>query len=186
MKCIVQAWQRHEGELRGYLRHHLLIANEAEDLLQDVFIKAIRHRDAFCQLDNARAWLFQVTRHALIDRLRTTHPSVKLPDDLMADNIEIPPVLNLAECLPRALAALSSTDREAIQLCDLDDLPQQDYAKRMNMTLPAAKSRLQRARLRLRAKLVQLCGVRFDETGAVCCHTGQATYDKADQTQTIK
>ena len=183
MKCIVQAWQRHESELRGYLRHHCPVTNEAEDLLQDVFIKAIRHRDTFCQLDNARAWLFQVARHMLIDRLRATHPSVELPDDLMADTIEVFPVLNLVECLPRALAALSRTDREAIQLCDLDNLPQQDYAVRMNITLPAAKSRIQRARLRLRAKLVELCGVRFDKTGTVCCHTGQAGYDNINQSQ---
>jgi RNA polymerase sigma-70 factor (ECF subfamily) len=40
-------------------------------VLQDVFLKALRAGQNFCMLDNPRAWLFQVARNALVDRLRS-------------------------------------------------------------------------------------------------------------------
>jgi len=46
---------------------------------------------------------------------------------------------------------------------------QNDYAQRLGLSLPAAKSRVQRARLRLRAQLSEACQVTFDEAGKVCC-----------------
>ena len=54
----------------------------ADDLLQDVFVKAMRQGRGFCALDNPRAWLFQVARNALVDRLRVTHPHEPLTDEL--------------------------------------------------------------------------------------------------------
>jgi RNA polymerase sigma-70 factor (ECF subfamily) len=66
--CVAAAWQAHEAELRGYLRHRMADAEAADDVLQDVFVKAMRQGRAFCTLDNPRAWLFQW--HAtLVDRM---------------------------------------------------------------------------------------------------------------------
>jgi RNA polymerase sigma-70 factor (ECF subfamily) len=78
--CVSSAWQAHESELPGYLRHRLSDADAADDVLQDVFVKAMRHGQGFCTLDNPRAWLFQVARNALVDRARTTHPMEPLPE----------------------------------------------------------------------------------------------------------
>ncbi|MFM2067628.1 MAG: hypothetical protein RLZZ584_2537, partial [Pseudomonadota bacterium] len=78
--CISTAWQAHEAELRGYLRHRLSDGDAADDVLQDVFVKAMRQGQGFCSLDNPRAWLFQVARNALVDRARTDHPVEPLPE----------------------------------------------------------------------------------------------------------
>ena len=45
--CIVAAWQAHETELRGYLRHRLSDRAAADDVLQDVFLKAMRGQPVF-------------------------------------------------------------------------------------------------------------------------------------------
>jgi RNA polymerase sigma-70 factor (ECF subfamily) len=77
----------------------------------------------------------------------------ELPDD------------SLAACLPRVLSELSPEDREAITLCDLEGLPLGDYAHRKELSLSGAKSRVQRARKRLREQLAQVCQVRLDAAG---------------------
>jgi RNA polymerase sigma-70 factor (ECF subfamily) len=46
------------AELRGYLRHRSGLGEEADDLLQEVFIKALRQDILFCAIENPRAWLF--------------------------------------------------------------------------------------------------------------------------------
>ncbi len=166
--CLTRAWRETRGELHGWLRHRLDGDAEADDLLQEVFLRALRQGDAFCALDNPRAWLFQVARNTLTDRLRTRRPQVELGDELAAaESEQLAPVDQLSQCLPRVLAELSVADRLAIELCDIAGQPQQALAERLGISLSGAKSRLQRARLRLRARLVEGCQVCFDEAGQV-------------------
>ena len=167
MNCLMTAWHQHEAELRGWLRRRLGNAVDAEDLLQDVFLKAMRQGERFCAITNARAWLYEVARNALADRLRLARDTVELPEDLSADVEDAATVDSLAACLPRVLGELSREDREAITLCDLEGLPQEEYARRKGLSLPGAKSRVQRARKRLREQLTLSCQVSLDATGQV-------------------
>jgi len=169
MNCLMTAWHTHEAELRAWLRGRLGNLNDAEDLLQDLFLKAMRQDKKFCEIGNARAWLFEVARNAIADRLRLKKDQVELLEDLVHESDDPIPVDTLAQCLPRALVELSVEDREAITLCDLEGLKQEDYARLKGLSLPGAKSRVQRARKRLREHLSSACQVRFDEAGKVCC-----------------
>ena len=56
------------------------------------------------------------------------------------------PVDLLSHCLPRVLSELSPEDREAIVFCDIQGVTQRAFAERLGLSLPAAKSRVQRAR----------------------------------------
>ena len=168
--CHNKAWRQHKAEIRAFLANHAGSAFEADDLLQDVFLKALLQGKDFCDLDNPRAWLFHVARNLLVDRLRLTKEQVPLPEDLCAESVcVLEPVDLLSQCLPRVLTEIPAQDREAILLCDMHGMLQKDYARHLGLTLPAAKSRLQRARLRLRAQLAEACQVKFDAAGKVCC-----------------
>ena len=70
----------------------------------------------------------------------------------------------------RNLAQLPDDDRRVVEQCDLQGQLQERYANQYGLTLTAVKSRLLRARQRLRKKIVVNCQVRFDENGQVCCH----------------
>jgi RNA polymerase sigma-70 factor (ECF subfamily) len=175
--CVSSAWQAHEGELRGYLRHRTGDVDVADDVLQDVFVKAMRQGQGFCTLDNPRAWLFQVARNALVDRARTAHPTEPFPEgpeEPPAPPEEgVAPVDALAECLDRSLGELSADDADILRACDLEGLTQRAFAEAHGLTLPAVKSRLLRARQRLRDRLTTVCRVSFDEDG-VAGHAGRA------------
>ena len=170
--CLMRAWEAHARSLRLWLRHELRDDAQADDVLQDVFIKALRQDEQFCAIDNPRAWLFQVARNALADRLRVARDHVALPDDL-ASPVEdgLLPVDDLSQCLPRVLSELSAADREVIVFCDIEGGSQQALAERLGMSLSGAKSRIQRARKRLRARMEEGCCVQFDESGKVAGFT---------------
>ena len=173
--CLLAAWSSCEAELRRYLRHRLAQADDADELLQEVFIKAWQQEEGFCAIDNRRAWLFRVTRNALADRLRTSREQVAVPEDLAAPAIETAPAVDeLSQCLPRVLAELSPADRLAITLCDIGGASQQQLADQLGISLSGAKSRIQRARRRLREALTRGCRVRFDDDGRVCGFTPRA------------
>jgi RNA polymerase sigma-70 factor, ECF subfamily len=176
--CVFAAWQAHAAELRGYLRHRVGDADVADDLLQDVFVKAMRQGRHFCALDHPRAWLFQVARNALVDRLRTQHAHEPVTDalaDSSAQAAEPPaPIDALSDCVARTLAELAPEDAAILRACDLEGQTQRDYAAAHGLGLPAAKSRLLRARQRLRERLTQVCRVQFEPDGSVGGHAGRA------------
>ncbi|HMS26183.1 MAG TPA: sigma-70 family RNA polymerase sigma factor [Burkholderiaceae bacterium] len=168
MNCLTLAWTQHAPELRSWLRRRLDQPHEVDDMLQDLFIKALRQGDQFCNIKNARAWLFEVARNALADRYKCKHEFLELPEDMAAaDEEDLHAVDLLTVCLPRVMSELSQNDREVINMCDLQGLSQAEFAQRMNLSLPAAKSRIQRARERMRAHMTSACQVRFDSLGHV-------------------
>ncbi|MBL7005300.1 MAG: sigma-70 family RNA polymerase sigma factor [Gammaproteobacteria bacterium] len=169
MKCITDAWDRHENELRKYLHRQVNDPVLAEDLLQDVFTKALTQGNKFCELDNSRAWLYRVAKNRIID-FRRTHKNYDEVDDAHPEEKDFKePVVNLSKCLPAALKKLNAQDKEIIELCDLDGMSHADYAEKKQLTLTATKSRIQRARKRLKAELHKACQIVLDEMGNVCC-----------------
>ena len=155
------------NRLFNFIKKYLPTKEDAEDVLQDVFLKAMRQGERFCAIVDARARLFEVARNALADRLRLTRATVELHEDLSVDTEETAAVDSLAACLPRVLSDLSPEAREAITLCDLERLPQKEFARRKGLSLPGAKSRVQRARKRLREQLTLSCQVSLDAAGQV-------------------
>lgn len=168
--CILRAFRDHEGELRGYLQHRTGDAHLAGDLLQEVFLKAMRQGQDFCALDNSRAWLFQVARNTLADHLRLDRETVGLPDELPAEVRQTEAVVALSACVARVLSELAPDDRDIIEQCDLEGMRQQEYATRHELTLAATKSRLLRARQRMREHMSAACQVQFDASGRVAGH----------------
>ena len=176
--CHNKAWRQHQAEIRAFLKNRAGSADEADDLLQEVFLKALHQGKDFCSIDNARAWLFHVARNLLVDRLRLTKEQVPLHDDLSAESPrETDPVDLLSHCLPRVLSELSAEDRDAITLCDIQGITQKTFAERLGLSLPAAKSRVQRARSRLRSQLAEACQMTFDEEGKVCCFVSRPSLE---------
>lgn len=167
--CLLDAWGKYESELRRWLLGHTPNRADAEDLLQEVFLRALRKGGQFCEISNARAWLYEVARNLLTDRLRLSKPLLELPEDLAAINDESPPIHGLSACLPRVLSELSDDDQAVLTLCDLQGMSQEDFARLKGLSLSAVKSRIQRARKRLKIQLATNCQVRFDEAGQVCC-----------------
>jgi RNA polymerase sigma-70 factor (ECF subfamily) len=165
--CVINSWRAHENELRNYLQHRVADTHLAEDLLQDVFVKAMCQGSGFCDLDNQRAWLYQVARNTLVDYQRLHRETVELPEDIPQATEQTDPVVTLSACVGRVLSELAAEDRDIIEQCDLNGMRQQDYARAHNLSLVAVKSRLLRARQRMRATLSTNCKVKFDVQGRV-------------------
>jgi RNA polymerase sigma-70 factor (ECF subfamily) len=168
--CILRAWNAHESELRNFLRHRAGDIHLADDLLQEVFVKAMQQGRQFCTLENDRAWLFQVARNALVDHHRLGREVTELPEDIPQPEPVREPIHALSACVARVLSELTAEDRDIIEQCDLEGLKQKDYAVARGLSLAAVKSRLLRARERMRARMSTACQVRFDEQGRVADH----------------
>ena len=174
--CLMKAWDENEPRLKGWLIKQTGNQDQAQDLLQDVFIKAMQHKTIFCSIDNAKSWLFKVAKNSFIDAYRknkghtfSTVDDVDIADPELESDIEAP-ITDLQQCLIRVVSELDEEDKEIIEQCDMQGVTQADYAKQKQLTLSATKSRIQRARKKLREQMIRSCNVQFKDQ-KVCCFT---------------
>jgi len=170
--CVLSAWHKYEKELRLFLLKETHTHDKAEDIVQKTFLKSMKEGQKFCSLDNPKAWLFRVAKNALIDNVRLQKNEVEPDLNLVHEaNPNKDPITELNNCIIRNLSELDEVDREIIEQCDLEGLRQQQFADQAKLTLSATKSRLKRARQRLRDNMSAKCQVQYDESGSICCHT---------------
>jgi len=159
-------FHRFGEELRGFLRRRVADAATADDLLQGVWLKVQERLPSLRDTDRLAPWLYQIARHAVTDHYRRTRPAEELPPELEAD-APLPDEPDLRATLAAFLEALPPEDREALQLTEYEGLTQRELAERLGISLSGAKSRVQRARARLREQLEQCCRFEFDRRGRV-------------------
>ncbi|WP_211827580.1 sigma-70 family RNA polymerase sigma factor [Kistimonas asteriae] len=166
----MKAWSDNEKALQGWLLKQTGDIEQTQDLLQEVFLKSLKNKERFCTLAHARSWFFTITRNTLIDAVRKPHPETTPFFDQIQQVSETPLLLELQSCMMRVLSELDDNDREVIECCDIQKMSQDAYARSVGLSLPAVKSRLQRARQKLRTQMVNKCRIQFDDTG-VCDFT---------------
>ncbi len=167
----MQAWQRYEQAVLSWLIKTSQNRSLSEDICQEIFIRLMMQEQKFCAVADQQAWLFRVAQNLLIDHQRKDRFQA-MEEDVIAEQPDLDPVDLLAlQCLPRVLTELTDEDREIISACDIERVKQSDYAAKHQLSLPATKARLRRARSRLKQQMLTACKVTFDENKAVCCFT---------------
>jgi RNA polymerase sigma-70 factor, ECF subfamily len=140
---------------------------EADDVVQETYLRAYRSFDRFNPGTNCRAWLCTILRHAFLNRVRAGRREVLDPD---LELREPPPDrVAAAEASPeetffqtvlhgdvdRALKALPLVFREAVILADLEGLSYREIADVLGCPIGTVMSRLSRGRGLLRVALTQ-------------------------------
>ena len=171
-----ELWQGMHDGLRAFIAKRVSDQEQVEDILQDVFLRTHRQVDTVNDPGRIVSWLYQVTRHAIIDYCRKPGRRHEIPAGLSAD-IEAfggelqaesdDPGAELAGCLRPMLERLSTDYREALMLVELEGLTQQAAAKRIGLSLSGMKSRVQRGRKQLKQLLDDCCLIELDRRGGV-------------------
>ncbi|GBD19972.1 ECF RNA polymerase sigma factor SigE [bacterium HR28] len=130
----------------------------AEDVTQDAFVRAYLSLDRF-RGTSFRAWVLRIAHNAALDQLRSLarHRHVPLEDvpERPEPSSSFGPVEHegLTAALEAALAALPPDQRAVVLLADVEGLPYDEVAEVLAIPLGTVKSRLARARTRLRVLL---------------------------------
>lgn len=178
----VSLWDTfHEG-VRGFVVKRVPLEADAEDILQEIFLRIHQGASGIQKQDRVQAWVYAVARGAVADFYRARYQKQKetqaLPGEPSAMH-ETPPLLvNLEEYegahdvheevlswLRPMIDELPEKYRVALVLADVEGLRQKDVAKRLGLSLSGAKSRVQRARVMLGEALQACCDIEFGLDG---------------------
>lgn len=136
---------------------------EAEELVQETYTKALKGFSTFREGTNFRAWMFRILRNTFLTSrtgLAATSTVSLEPEDeqsLVDNSAATPESLLLAnatrEAIERAIEALSLPYREVLLLADVEEMSYQQIADTVGVPIGTVMSRLARARSQIRKQL---------------------------------
>ncbi len=169
-------WEACSGKLRAYLRHRLRSAADADDVLQEVFVRVHRHAGQLGHEAHLSGWLYAMTRSALVDFQRRSRRPVSAPPAEEGHlEAELAEHAGIAAGLREIVGSLPERYAQAVSLVDLDGLSFKDAADVLGLSVSGAKSRVQRGRSMVRDALLRCCHFVVDRYGTildaqpVCC-----------------
>lgn len=154
--------------LKNYISKKVSNPHVAEDLTQEVMYRLVKADDKNQEIRNVKAWLFQTTRHVIADyyRDKNKNPITKTQDkfpNLQAQTEEV--VLAEMDFLVPMIELLPNKYSQPLILSDINNIPQKEIARRMDLGLSATKMRIQRARKKLHTLFKRCCDIEFDANG---------------------
>ena len=155
------AFMQLQQSLRNYLRKRVPDVSLADDLLQDIFVKALQSRQSGQQIDNLSGWLYAVARTTLADHLRIKGiETAQLNDNLPEDETEdLQLHQEISSCLKPFIEDLSPVYRDTLIATGIEGETHSAYAKKLGVSTSAIKSRVVRGRAMLKDKLLSCCDI---------------------------
>ena len=169
LDAFTELVNRYDRKIFRLTQHITGNREDAEDALQETFLKAFSHLSQFQGDSRFYTWLVRIAVNESLMKLRKrrTTAAVSLDEGIPTEDDFVPREIaswdpspeqryaqqELREILDRAVNSLPPIFRTVFVLRDLDQLSTEEVAQALNLSVPAVKSRLLRARLQLREKL---------------------------------
>ena len=175
---------------RIYAEHHARIlryltrmvgAQDAEDLAQEVFIRAAKAYDGFRHEAKIETWLYRIATHVAVDRLRGTasRRETMLGEELgevaedgreAGSTLEEKTLRRAAnECIRNVIYGLPENYRTPLILSELEGFTNREIAEILEVSLDTVKIRLHRAKDKLKKALLDACQFSRDERNELTC-----------------
>ena len=142
-------------------------ADEARDLVQETFAKALKGLGSFKEGTNFRAWMFRILRNTFLtsrtglERRNTTQQDEEGFDEAVVshDTPELAMIHRAdTELVQKAIAQLPAAFQEVLLLADIEEMKYQEVADALDIPIGTAMSRLARARKQVREYILQTAG----------------------------
>ena len=173
---------RYDRKIYRLARHITNSAEDAEDVLQETFLKAFEHLDGFQGQAKFYTWLVRIAVNESLMKLRKRKSDRTVSLDEPSDNGDEPMVREVAvwdgnpeqqysseelrSILDKAIQSLKPAFRTVFLLRDVEELSTEETAAALELSIPAVKSRLLRARLELRERLTRIFKKKGDDVFA--------------------
>jgi RNA polymerase sigma-70 factor (ECF subfamily) len=174
--------KQYEGKIFRLAQHVTQNREDAEDVLQETFMKAYEHLDQFQGNSKFYTWIVRIAVNQALMKLRRRKTDRSVSLDETIDTGEDTVVREIAawgedpeqrfsreelgSILDSAIQSLEPPYRSVFVLRDIDELSTEETADVLGLTVPAVKSRLLRARLQLRERLTRFFKRKGDDAFA--------------------
>jgi len=160
------SWQlKLYNDIELYLQKIKVDAEIAQDIRQDVFLKAHQYIDTLKSEEKLLSWLRVIVYNTVIDHYRKKGKNFQLPDQNEEEYNE--GNVYLLKCISLLIKTLPDEQKEVMEAIELNGISQTQFAKMHNLPLSTVKSRVQRAKKKINDTVKNSCFLRLDRYGNV-------------------
>jgi RNA polymerase sigma-70 factor (ECF subfamily) len=143
-----ELWETFNHQLFSFIRKRVNDTQDAEDLLQEVFLRVHTRLDSLRDQERLVPWLYQVARNAVIDYYRGRRELAPLLEKfpMPEEGSELDPAAEIASGLAEMVGSLPDPYRETLLLSEIRGKKHKEIADQLGISLSGVKSRVQRAR----------------------------------------
>lgn len=168
---LIEIWQEHNDQLLSFIKKRIVNQENAEDMLQDVYIKLHKNIHKLRDEQKIVPWIYQVVRNTLNDCYRKCGRENYVEFNEKHIELDIKEENNLNDevisSMKRIIEELPSKSGEIVKLYEFEDMSHQDLSDKLGINLNTSKSRLKRARNKLKKQLDECCVFQLDKFGNV-------------------
>ena len=170
---VVESLVGNHRDFLSFLERRLGSRSEAEDLLQEAFVKSVEHAHTLRQGESSVAWCYRTLRNAVIDRHRRTGAASRALEAFARElerAVEAGAEVQgaVCSCVGTLADTLKPEYAQALRRVDMEGASVQGYADELGIAANNAAVRLHRARAALRKRVMQSCGT-CAEHGCIDC-----------------
>lgn len=162
-QAITNLYREYAGRMRAYFINHRASASDADDWVQECFVRIVKSIDSFRGDSPLAAWIWTIARNVMLDALRKKNPSAPVDDALLfnlvsenTDHIEHLQDEELEDCVNKRFGEFQTNEPERAQLivwAVIDKLRMKDIAEILGRTPGATREYVSQCRKKLRGYL---------------------------------
>jgi len=164
-------WTEFRERLLAFVRRRVGSAHDAEDVLQEVFLRIHANLSRLRSSESVHGWVYRIARNAIADHYRAqardTRAVAESAERVAPETEEADASSDLARCLRPLVERLPQPYEEALQLTELGNLTQRQAAEQLGLSVSGMKARVQRGRSQLKGLLLACCHVDLDRRKGV-------------------
>ncbi len=161
---VSSLWLQYKSGLKYYILKKLKNEDLASELSHVVLMKVYNSCCSGNEIKNIRSWMFQIAHNTLVDYLEKENKYTTEVSDIMEAE-EINAYREAEELVTPLIKLLPAKYRIPLQLSDIEGLKQTEVSKIINLSLTATKSRIQRARILLKEKIIECSILEINDKG---------------------
>lgn len=170
MKDLDLLWNELNKKLLQFINSKVNNIHDAEDILQDVFVKVYISIDQLEDKNKIHAWIYQITRNTIIDYYKKKKDIATAPEDMdIEEVVDISDNMNdeITRCIEKMIFDLPDKYAQVYNLYEKESMKHKEIAKTLDISLSNSKVRLKRAKELFKEKLLICCDFEADRYGNI-------------------
>ena len=162
---IFEIWEEYKTSLLGYIKKRVTDEDDAKDILQDVLLKSYQYCSNGKTVIYLKSWLYKITQNTIIDFHKKANKTISFDIEIVETTDENSIIGEASDYIKVLLKLLPEDYATPLYMSDIEGIDQKTIAENLKLTLPNTKSRIQRARVKLKERFLECCVVSFGENG---------------------
>ncbi len=188
-----QLWHTFSKELGKYIQSKVNNRHDAEDILQDVYVKIFRNLDKVEKKTAIRSWLYTITKNTIIDfykkkkdHLVTPERILEIEDAFTEESFDDGNMnKEVADCLDQMIFDIPDKYREVCDLYERKNLKHSEIADKLGISTSASKVRLSRAKAKIKENILKCCDLELDAYGNIIDYTSKCEEDPVNHVKKV-